>query len=156
MPPLESHALEKDNGNSFNCAESVMIKVNRESSLPDFNDSCMRIASTLGGGFGGDGEICGAVSGAILSLALLTGTTGREPVDIFKEERRKSRSTISDFMKEFSKNWGTVQCKYLRAMDKGGIPPRGLLRNGPPRTLCEEYVAWSTERILNIKTDLEI
>jgi len=153
---LEPHALEKDNGNSFNCAESVMIKVNRESALPGFNDSCMRIASTLGGGFGGDGEICGAVSGAILCLAMLTGTTGSEPANIFKEKRRNSRSTISDFMKEFSKNWGTVQCKYLRAMDKGGIPPCGLLRNGPRRTLCEEYVAWSAERILSIIPDLEM
>jgi C_GCAxxG_C_C family probable redox protein len=148
--------LEKENGNTFNCAESVMIKVSRESPLPGFNDSCMRIASTLGGGFGGDGEICGAVSGAILCLALLTGTVGNEPTDIFKEKRRHSRSIISDFMKEFSKNWGTVQCKYLRAMDKGDISPCGLLRHGSYRTLCDEYVAWSAERISNIISDLEM
>lgn len=153
---LEFHTLEQNNGHSFNCAESVMIRVNRKSSLPGFDDSCMRLASVLGGGIAGCGEVCGAASGAVLCLALLTGTTGVEPVEDFKEKRRAARSVISNFMNEFSHNWGSVECKFLRAMDKGGIPPKGQLRDGPPRTLCDEYVDWSTERVLSIRTDLKI
>jgi C_GCAxxG_C_C family probable redox protein len=153
---LESYNFEEDNGRSFNCAESVMMRVDRDSSLPGFNDSCMRVASVLGGGFAGCGEVCGAASGAVLTLALLTGTTGDESVDDFKEQRRFARTVISDFMNEFTDNWGSVECKFLRAMDSGGIPPKGKLRTGTARKLCEEYVDWSTEKVLSIRINLKI
>jgi C_GCAxxG_C_C family probable redox protein len=152
----ESLGLEKIDGRSFNCAESVLIRVNRDSSLPGFNDSCMRIASVLGGGFAGCGEVCGAASGAVLCLALLTGTTGVEPVEDFKEKRKFARSVISEFMNEFSDSWGSVQCKFLIAMDKGGIPAKGKLRSGPPRNLCNTYTDWCTARVLEIKTNLDL
>jgi C_GCAxxG_C_C family probable redox protein len=148
--------MEKKDGRSFNCAESVMIRVDREVSLPGYDDSCMRIASVLGGGIAGCGEVCGAASGGVLSLALLTGTDGVEPVEIFKEKRKFARSIVSDFMKEFSDNWGTVQCKFLLAMDKGGIPPKGRLRTEPPRNLCNEYTEWCAEKVIDIKTKLNL
>ena len=153
---LVLHTLEQNNGRSFNCAESVMIRVDRKSSLPGFNDSCMRISSVLGGGFAGCGEVCGAASGAVLALALLTGTTGNEPVKDFKEKRSYARSVISDFMNNFTDNWGSVECKFLRAMDSGGIPQKGKLRIGPAKNLCEEYVDWSTEKVLSIRENLKI
>lgn len=148
--------MEQNNGRSFNCAESVMMRVDRESSLPGFNDSCMRFASVLGGGFAGCGEVCGAASGAVLALALLTGTTGDEPVVDFKERRSFARAVISDFMNEFTDNWGSVECKFLRAMDSGGVPPKGKLRRGPAKKLCDEYVDWSTEKVLSIRGNLKI
>jgi C_GCAxxG_C_C family probable redox protein len=151
---LEFHTLEQKDGRSFNCAESVMIRVDRDASLPGFNDSCMRFASVLGGGFAGCGEVCGAASGGVLCLALLTGTTGTEPVETFKEKRSLARSVISDFMKDFSDCWGSVQCKFLVAMDKCGIPPKGRLRSGPPRKLCDEYTDWCTEKVLRIRADM--
>jgi C_GCAxxG_C_C family probable redox protein len=155
-PKLEFNTLEKKDGRSFNCAESVMIRVDREVSLPGYDDSCMRVASVLGGGIAGCGEVCGATSGGVLCLALLTGTTGVEPVDVFKEKRKFARSVISDFMNEFSDSWGSVQCKFLRAMDKGGIPSKGRLRNEPPRNLCNEYTDWCTEKVLSIKEKLNL
>lgn len=155
-PKLESCALEKRNGRSFNCAESVLIRVDRDASLPGYNDSCMRVASVLGGGIAGCGEVCGAASGAVLCLALLTGTTGDEPLEVFKEKRMFARSVISDFMNEFSDSWGSVQCKFLLAMDKGGVPTKGRLRNGPPRNLCNEYTEWCIEQVINIRADLNL
>lgn len=148
--------LEQNDGRSFNCAESVMIRVDRETSLPGYNDSFMRVASVLGGGIAGCGEVCGATSGGVLCLALLTGTTGVEPVEIFKEKRSFARSVISDYMNEFSDNWGSVQCKLLLAMDKGEIPPKGRLRNGPPRNLCNEYTDWCTEKVLSLRAELNL
>ena len=153
---LESNTLEQNKGRSFNCAESVLIRVDRDTSLPGFNDTCMRVASVLGGGFAGCGEVCGAASGAVLCLALLTGTTGDESVEDFKERRKFARTVISDFMNEFTDNWGSVECKYLSAMDSGGVPPKGRLRSGPARKLCEEYVDWSTEKVMNIRNNLKI
>ena len=132
------------------------MRVNRESSLPGFNDSCMRVASVLGGGFAGCGEVCGAASGAVLALALLTGTTGDEQVTDFKERRSFARTVISDFMNDFTNNWGSVECKFLRAMDSGGVPQKGKLRSGPAKKLCDEYVDWSTEKVLSIRENLNM
>ena len=81
--------MEEDNGRSFNCAESTMIGINRNSILPGFAPPCMRMASILGGGIGGFREVCGAVSGAVLSLGLILGTDGDEEVEEFKKLRKK-------------------------------------------------------------------
>ena len=148
--------MEEDNGRSFNCAESVLMRVNRASSLPGFSEAMMRVASVLGGGFAGCGEVCGATCGGVLSLALLTGTTGTEPVEEFKENRTFARSVVSDFVNKFTDAWGSVECKFLRAMDSGQVPPKGQLRNGPARKLCDEYVDWCTEKVLSIRDDLNL
>lgn len=131
-----------------------MIRVDRSSSLPGFNDSLMRIGSVLGGGFAGCGEVCGATCGGVLSLALLTGTTGKEPVDEFKQNRKFARSVVNDFMNQFIDAWGSVECKFLRAMDSGQVPAKGRLRNRPARKLCDEYVDWCTEKVLSIRDNL--
>ena len=148
--------MEEDNERSFNCAESVMMRVDRASSLPGFDGALMRVGSVLGGGFAGCGEVCGATCGGVLSLALLTGTTGTEPVEEFKSKRRFARSVVSDFMNEFTDAWGGVACKFLLAMDSGQVPPKGRLRTGPARKLCEEYVNWCTEKVLSIRYELDL
>ena len=78
--------MEEDNGRSFNCAESVLIRVNRADPLPNFSPSCMKVASVLGGGVSGFREICGAVSGGVICLGLMLGTTGDEDVEEFGRE----------------------------------------------------------------------
>ena len=148
--------MEQNNGHSFNCAESVMIRVNRSSPLPGFGDPLMRVASVLGGGFAGCGEVCGAASGGVLCLALLTGTTGAESVGKFKKKRSSARKLISDFMNDFTDAWGSVQCKFLFAMDSGKVPPKGRFRSGPARKLCEEYVDWSTEKVLKLRVSFNL
>ena len=133
-----------------------MMRVNRVSSLPGFNDSLMRIASVLGGGFAGCGEVCGATCGGVLCLALMTGTTGAELVEEFEENRKFARSLVSDFMNEFTNAWGSVQCKFLLAMDSGKVPPTGLLRSGPAKRLCEEYVDWCVEKVVRMRDGLNL
>jgi len=148
--------MEEDNGRSFNCAESVVIGVNRESPLPGFNPSCMKISSVLGGGVAGFREICGAASGGVVCLGLLLGTTGDEDVEDFKLQRTKSRELINAYLQEFTDCWGSVQCGRLLEMDEGKRTPAGALRpNGPPEKLCDEYVDWSTQKITELRNSIE-
>jgi len=148
--------MEEDNGRSFNCAESVMIRVNRESPLPGFNSSCMRITSVLGGGISGYGEVCGAVSGAAVSLGLILGTDGEETVDDFKSKRTYARSVVKEFLQEFNACWGSVRCTQLIEMDEGKRTQVGTLRpEGPPKNLCNEYVDWSIMRMREIRSSIE-
>lgn len=147
--------MEEDNGHSFNCAESVLIQINRESPLSGFNSQSMRIASILGGGISGFGEVCGAVSGAVLSLGLLLGTNGDEEVEDFKAKRSKARCIVKQYMQDFVGSWGSAQCRYLIEMDEGKCAPSGTLRpEGPPEKLCEEYVNWSAKKINEIRDSI--
>ena len=148
--------MEEDNGRSFNCAESTLIGVNRDTPLPDFNPSCMKIASVLGGGVSGFREICGAVSGGVVCLGLLLGTNGEEDVEEFKAKRESARELIKAYLQEFADCWGSVKCGYLLEMDEGKREPIGTLRpNGPPKKLCDEYVDWSVEKIIEIRRSLQ-
>ncbi len=147
--------MEEDNGRSYNCAESVIIRVNRESPLPGFNASCMRISSVLGGGISGFGEVCGAISGAVISLGLILGTNGDEIVDDFKSKRTHARSVVKEFLQEFTDCWGSARCRHLIEMDEGKRAQVGSLRpEGPPRNLCDEYVDWSTRKMHEIRSSM--
>ena len=148
--------MEEDDGRSYNCAESVIIRVNQESPLPGCNTSCMRITSVLGGGIAGTGEVCGAISGAVVSLGLLLGTIGDETIDDFKSKRTHARSTVKEFLQEFNDCWGSVRCSHLIEMDEGKRTQVGTLRpEGPPSNLCNEYVDWSTKKIHAIRSSIE-
>ncbi|MBN2229314.1 MAG: C-GCAxxG-C-C family protein [Candidatus Thorarchaeota archaeon] len=148
--------MEEKDGRSFNCAESVVIRVHRDRPLPGFSDSCMKVASNLGGGVAGFGEICGAVSGAVMSLSLLFGTTGSEQIDEFKAQRTKSREAIKLFLQNFTDDWGSVRCSSLKAMDDGKAPQEGAHRIGtPPRNLCDTYVDWAVKKIISVRNGFE-
>jgi C_GCAxxG_C_C family probable redox protein len=143
--------METRDGLSFNCAESVMIGVSRKVPLPGFDASCMRIASILGGGVGGSGEICGAVSGASACIGLIYGTDGTEEPDEFDRKRTLARSLVNQMVSEFTEKWGTVRCRLLKAMDKGEMNPAGTAREKPyARDRCDEYVAWTANWLGNV------
>lgn len=138
--------METRDGLSFNCAESVMLGVDREVSLPDFNASCMKIASILGGGIGGSGEICGAVSGASACLGLIYGSEGTETPNEFDRKRTLARSLVNRMITEFTEDWGTVRCRFLKAMDRGEINPAGAAREKPyVQNRCDIYVRWAAD-----------
>jgi C_GCAxxG_C_C family probable redox protein len=145
--------MEQKDGRSFNCAESVIIRVSRNATLPHFNESCMRLASILGGGIAGTGEICGALTGGIMCLALLLGTNGEEPLGIFKEKRDRARAAVKGLIHNFTENWGNLQCRHLLAMDEGKERACGTLRSGSPSNLCEEYVNWIVQKIAEMQNN---
>jgi C_GCAxxG_C_C family probable redox protein len=153
MPPRAPEmvwVMEKKGDLSFNCAESVVLKVNKNRNLPGFDTPVLRIASMFGGGVGGSGAICGAVSGAAMSLGLAMGTNGTESKDHFETQRKSSNELIKRFVQDFTDAWGTVQCEYLKAMDEGKEPSSGSQRAGPHEKDCDKYVEWAAKRVVEI------
>ncbi|TFF92545.1 C_GCAxxG_C_C family protein [Candidatus Thorarchaeota archaeon] len=142
--------MEKRNGLSFNCAESVILQVNDEVPLSGFDDSHMRIASVLGGGIAGCGEVCGAVSGGVVCIGLMFGSEGNESEEQFRLRREHARGLVGELIEAFEQAWGATECETLRAMDEGKSEPRGDLRTESPKNLCDEYVKWSSRRVRDI------
>ena len=137
---------------SFNCAESVLLGINETKSIPNFGPPCLCIASLFGGGVVGMGELCGAVSGAIMALGLFFGTDGNEAEDEFKMKRTCSNGIAKDFLDRFREAWGSIRCDSLVTMDKGEAPARGdnRLLSKELHSHCDDYINWSCELVSQI------
>ncbi|MHA2423235.1 MAG: C-GCAxxG-C-C family (seleno)protein [Candidatus Thorarchaeota archaeon] len=142
--------METRNNLTFNCAESVLLKVEKVVPIPNFDSSMMRVASLLGGGIAGSGIICGAVSSGIISIGLIDGTDGTEDIVEFKKRRKANGEMGRNFLDAFVDNWGALSCSTLKSMDKGELSPMGLKRDGAStnRSRCEEYVQWTSDWII--------
>lgn len=136
----------------FNCCESTIIRIDERYRLPGFDSHVMRIASAFGGGVGGWGSACGAVSGAAFALGLIYGTEGDETVDEFKDKRSQLRDLAQEFLVAFEKEFGSVNCMYLLGVDRrteeGKERYEELREQGVFR--CSEYVEWASEKILEM------
>lgn len=141
--------------NNFNCCESVLKRVDAEKPLPGFTPEVMRIASNFGGGVGGWGTVCGAVSGACMSLGLVYGTEGNEPATDYSNKREVQRDATRRFLKAFEEKWGHVNCFDLLGVDfntpEGKIKYDALKDAGEIH--CSEYVVWAAEKIIEMLKD---
>ena len=100
----KSHAEE-----GFLCSESVLLAI---SDLLNVRSELVpKIATGFGAGIGGQGEVCGAVSGAILALGLKFGRNDA------KKDGVKPYWFALDFLKRFKTEYGCVTCRELTGCD---------------------------------------
>lgn len=141
------------NGLRFNCCESVLLKIHETNPLPGFDDATMRVASNLGGGVAGWGDICGALIGGAMAIGLTYGTTGDETSQKFDEERLKERKITVELIKDFKIRWGHVGCCDLLGCT--GCTPEERAKRGEElkangESHCDEYVDWAAKKTLAI------
>lgn len=86
-------AAVKLHAKKFNCAQCVL----KSSKLID-DDTAEKIASGFGGGLR-SGEVCGALSGAVMVLGL----------------KGYDDAAIKKFVSQFKSHFGTVRCLELKA-----------------------------------------
>ncbi len=109
----------------------------------------MKIASNLGGGVGGMGEICGAASGGAAAIALALGTEGNEAKQAFEDKRMREHALTQILLAEFRSHFGHLAC-----LDLLGCPDctpqerrrKGELLKEMGESRCDEYVEWVAER----------
>ena len=90
----------------FNCAQSVLAAFADRIGMP------AQELMSLAGGFGagtGTGELCGAVSGAVMALGLLTPVDMNEPV----ASKKRTLELSKEFQKRFSDVFGGLRCSDL-------------------------------------------
>lgn len=90
----------------YNCAESLFLCF-KDLLNVEVDSSVIRILTVFGGGVGQAGCICGALTGAIVTLGLLIGRTNiEEKLDpIYKLSR--------EFHTRFQNHFGTVCCRDM-------------------------------------------
>jgi len=130
----------------YNCAESVLLVVSKQSGLPG-EVIIPRIATGFGGGIARNGNICGALAGgvAVISLAL-----GR---DMSTESRDPCYRAVDQFYNEFLESFGAYRCRELTGVDLRTPEGRQAYESRIHNQRCNPIVAWAAERAFRIIRD---
>jgi len=97
----------------FNCSQSVLGAFAEDFGIPLETSLC--IASGFGGGISRKGEVCGAVSGAVMAIGLASGSS--DPQD--KEAKEHTYILVQQFTGAFRDKHTHVRCPDLLGMDIG-------------------------------------
>lgn len=107
LAAAEAAARHFDGGH--NCAEAVLRALADDLGRPE----CVRLATGFGGGMGGDGDVCGALSGAIMAIGLLLGRD--EPGD--DEAKARCYDVVHELRRRFREACGATECRELTGVD---------------------------------------
>ena len=95
----------------FLCSEAVLMALSE--CLGVSSEIIPRIATGFGAGVGGKGEVCGALSGAVMGLGL---RFGRSTVEEGEGERRPHWFS-TELATRFQEQFGHVRCEDLLGLD---------------------------------------
>jgi C_GCAxxG_C_C family probable redox protein len=101
-----------------NCAQNVLLAFCEELGLE--RNMALKVALGFGGGMGGTGKTCGAVTGAYMVIGLKLNPTLENTAEI----RDKSRQLIKEFNRCFVEKHGSLICRDLLGYDIN--TPEGL------------------------------
>ncbi|HWS21958.1 MAG TPA: C-GCAxxG-C-C family protein [Methanoregula sp.] len=99
-------ALE-DFKNGFTCSSAVFSAFSEEMGLD--RKTAKKIACGFGAGVSKTGNMCGAVSGAIMVIGLKYGKTKRGD----NAATDKTRETVQKFIQDFTRRNGSINCTEL-------------------------------------------
>ncbi len=124
---------------SMNCAQAVVEVYAPETGISE--ETARRVAAAFAGGMG-CGEICGAVSGALMVLGLKFGKT--RPIDSTADKQTFAK--VDQFIQEFKKRHGSVHCSRLLGVDMGTRQGfKEAERKGYFRKVCPAHVRSAVE-----------
>jgi C_GCAxxG_C_C family probable redox protein len=103
----------------FNCAQSTFAPFAKRLGLDP--DMAMKIATPFGGGMGHAGQVCGAVSGALMAIGLARGITAYD-----RDKKYACYALAEAFIERFQEAHGAVTCPGLLGLDIGA--PEDLAR----------------------------
>lgn len=123
----------------YNCAQSVLGAIGPDKGLDE--KTCLIISSAFGGGMARQGEVCGAVTGALMAIGLdECKTMSSDPAGT----RARLYSRAEAFMIEFKQRSGSLQCRELTGCDLR--TPKGQEKFKPlHHSLCEKLIAGAIE-----------
>jgi C_GCAxxG_C_C family probable redox protein len=95
----------------YNCAQAMTMAVNEAYGLGI--EDIPRMMQPFGGGMARSDEVCGAVSGAVLSIGMVFGRDGEE----MEEGKERCYRLAGRYMEEFRKLRGSTKCTGLLGLN---------------------------------------
>lgn len=109
----------------FHCSQVVVSFYAEQFGLN--RETALKLSCPFGGGLGGLGRTCGAVTGGLIVLGLKHGYSSATEVDRKELVRRKARQFIERFEEKFQ----TSGCNELMGFDRSNLPPEELRARRP-------------------------
>ncbi len=128
----------------YNCAQSVLQVLQEAWQLSGGVDP--RPALGFGGGVGGGGDACGALSGGVMAISLLVGDHSKGDVEA---DKAKARKLGQEYRASFKEKFGTVGCSELTGFDYSTAEGRAqaLAANTKDKT-CVHLVVFAVRTLL--------
>ena len=92
----------------LSCSEAALLVVNFGFEGGLTTEQALCLGSGFGGGVGGSGCVCGALSGAVMALGLFLGPACKNGLG-----KKKFRKLVANFHDSFREESGTVCCRDL-------------------------------------------
>lgn len=126
--------------NGYNCAQSIFSTFGPLFGLDE--DTCLKVACPFGGGMACIGNVCGAVTGALMVIGLFRG----KGVDDDEECKAHSYKLVQSFIDDFQTRYGSIVCRDLIECDlrRTGEYERAK-KEGIFSQKCENFVISSVE-----------
>jgi C_GCAxxG_C_C family probable redox protein len=132
----------------FNCAQALLVTYASQFGLDP--EHALKISGAFGGGIGRTGEVCGAVTGAVMIIGLKYGQTNVSD----KRTREKAYSLVKEFINEFEARNKSIICRKLLGFDMGTRGRKNLIKLFKEKkrihSICPKFVQDSVEIIENI------
>jgi C_GCAxxG_C_C family probable redox protein len=127
----------------FSCSQAVVSTYGEQFGLD--RDLALKISSAFGGGMGGMGEICGAVTGALMVIGLRHGRTHAKD----KKAKKKTNGLVKEFSARFISLNGSIRCKDLLGVDMSTPEGAKLFKKKKlASSICPKFIHDSI-RIIN-------
>lgn len=91
----------------YNCTQAMLAVYGRDRGIKQ--KTAFRIASAFGGGMGKSGNVCGAVTGALMIIGLAYGTSDLDNEAAINETYEQAKR----FIQKFKRRHRTVVCREL-------------------------------------------
>ncbi|MBU3073112.1 C-GCAxxG-C-C family protein [Clostridium estertheticum] len=120
--------------NGFNCSQAVLSVFCEKFGLD--KETALKISTGFGGGFR-KGEVCGAVSGAIMTLGLESG----HYIDGDTKSKSKAYALTKEFIRRFEEKNESIICKKLLGYDLSDEREYNIIREkGLFNSICPKVI----------------
>lgn len=109
----------------FNCSQAVLAAFSEECGIS--KETTLKIACPFGGGIGGYGRTCGALTGGLMVIGLKYGATKATNLEAKKLTHEKSRELIE----YFEEKYGTSLCRDLVGFDTSTLSNAEMIAKSP-------------------------
>jgi len=128
----------------LNCAQAV---IRFAALLLGAREDSVVLARYMGGGMAGMGEVCGALSGAVLSLGLRDQHRGFSPAN---DVPSATKEQLQRLFRRFEAEFGATACRALVGYRLDSAQAFERFRAEGKHRTCEAYVSWTCDQLANI------
>ena len=133
---------------NYNCAQAVFRTILEEKEL--YFDQAPITAAGFGGGISRRGEMCGALTGAVMAIGILQNQKYPEP----EEHRKYTYDSVNELIQNFSDVHTSPICNDLIGFDIRDPDARSKgSEEGVFKTVCPKYVEDAVKIVLDMFPD---